>query len=181
MSNRLLVTLAAIVFILVLTPAWFFRKFWEAIQDNQPVQYTGTEALVNFILIWVLAIGAGLIMGYIVWKHLGLKQEYQIEDDDEPRHDDVEERVNKLKEEKEALERLVEYLANNEGRRPDELTSRELQVLQLVALGRSNKEIAGELTIATNTVARHINSIYGKTEVQGRVEAANYARDRGLL
>jgi LuxR family maltose regulon positive regulatory protein len=68
------------------------------------------------------------------------------------------------------------------GRTPDGevLTERELQVLRLLAAGRSNQAIADELIIAVGTVKRHINSIFGKLGAQTRLEAATRARDLGL-
>ena len=61
------------------------------------------------------------------------------------------------------------------------LSSREIEVLQLLASGRSNKEIASDLAISTNTVMRHVSNIYAKTSVRNRVEAAAYAGSHGLL
>jgi ATP/maltotriose-dependent transcriptional regulator MalT len=57
----------------------------------------------------------------------------------------------------------------------DGLTGREVEVLRLVAAGRSNREIAEELTITLKTVARHISNIFAKTSVANRTEAAAYA------
>ena len=56
-----------------------------------------------------------------------------------------------------------------------ELSQRELDVLQLVARGRSNKRIARDLTIAENTVKSHVSSILGKLGVESRTQAALYA------
>ncbi|MDQ3928632.1 MAG: tetratricopeptide repeat protein [Chloroflexota bacterium] len=61
------------------------------------------------------------------------------------------------------------------------LTERELEVLRLLAAGRSNQAIAEELVVAVGTVKRHLNSIFGKLGVQTRLEAATRARDRGLV
>jgi DNA-binding CsgD family transcriptional regulator len=62
-----------------------------------------------------------------------------------------------------------------------DLTARELEVIVLLAKGMSNAQIAVELFISTNTVARHIAGIFGKTRSENRVQAANFAREHGLL
>ncbi|MGH3474017.1 MAG: helix-turn-helix domain-containing protein [Aeromicrobium sp.] len=59
--------------------------------------------------------------------------------------------------------------------RPDGLTARELEVLRLVAAGRTNPQIAAELFLSEKTVARHLSNIFGKTNVKSRTEAAAYA------
>jgi DNA-binding NarL/FixJ family response regulator len=61
------------------------------------------------------------------------------------------------------------------------LTGREIEVLQLVAEGLSNKEIAQRLFISQSTVKFHINSIYTKMGVRGRVQAAISGKAMGLL
>ncbi len=58
---------------------------------------------------------------------------------------------------------------------PDGLTAREIEVLQLLALGRSNKDISMVLAISLNTVATHVRSILNKTNSANRTEAAAYA------
>ncbi|GAA3532059.1 DNA-binding response regulator [Aeromicrobium flavum] len=55
------------------------------------------------------------------------------------------------------------------------LTARELQVLRLVAHGKSNRDIAGELFISENTVKNHIRNILEKLQMKSRMEAAMYA------
>jgi DNA-binding NarL/FixJ family response regulator len=59
--------------------------------------------------------------------------------------------------------------------RPDGLTARELEVLKLVAAGRTNPEIAAELFLSEKTVARHLSNIFAKTNVTSRTAAAAYA------
>jgi DNA-binding NarL/FixJ family response regulator len=63
---------------------------------------------------------------------------------------------------------------------PGGLSEREVEVLQLVARGKSNREIAAELFISMNTVANHIRNILGKTGAANRAEAAAYAVRHGL-
>ena len=64
---------------------------------------------------------------------------------------------------------------------PEPLSERERQVLQLLAQGRSNQEIAQTLVIALDTVKRHVSNIFAKLGVTNRVQAAKQARDFGLL
>jgi LuxR family transcriptional regulator, maltose regulon positive regulatory protein len=61
------------------------------------------------------------------------------------------------------------------------LSGREIEVLALLALGRSDKEIAGTLVIATETVHKHLKNIYGKLDVHRRTEAIARARELGIL
>jgi DNA-binding NarL/FixJ family response regulator len=61
------------------------------------------------------------------------------------------------------------------------LTPRESEVLQLVARGRTNAEIAQDLFISVNTVKRHLNNIFMKLGVTTRIQAVRVARQRGLI
>jgi pimeloyl-ACP methyl ester carboxylesterase/DNA-binding CsgD family transcriptional regulator len=61
------------------------------------------------------------------------------------------------------------------------LSSRELEVLRLLAGGRSNPQIGEALAITPSTVAKHVSSILAKTESANRVEATSYAHKHGLV
>jgi DNA-binding CsgD family transcriptional regulator len=63
---------------------------------------------------------------------------------------------------------------------PDGLTEREVEVLRLIASGKSNREIAKELVISLGTVANHVTSILNKAGLNNRTEAAGYAIRQGL-
>ena len=62
----------------------------------------------------------------------------------------------------------------------DRFSSREIEVLKLMAAGFRNKAIASSLSIAEKTVERHIQSIYAKIGVSNRTEAAVFAAARGI-
>jgi DNA-binding NarL/FixJ family response regulator len=64
---------------------------------------------------------------------------------------------------------------------PAGLTEREVEVLRLIALGKSNREVAGTLTISVKTVGRHIENIYAKTGISSRATAALFAMEHRLL
>jgi DNA-binding NarL/FixJ family response regulator len=64
---------------------------------------------------------------------------------------------------------------------PDGLTARELEVLQLIAAGRSNADIAAELFVSAATVKTHINHLFAKTGVRDRSQAVRYAYQNGLV
>jgi DNA-binding NarL/FixJ family response regulator len=61
------------------------------------------------------------------------------------------------------------------------LTSRELDVLERIVAGRSNKEIASDLSISEATVKSHINNLLGKLNVSDRTNAATVAIQRGIV
>ena len=61
------------------------------------------------------------------------------------------------------------------------LTSRELEVLQLVAAGSTNGEIAQKLWVTEQTVKFHLSNVYRKLEVGNRTEASHYAHVNGLV
>jgi predicted ATPase/DNA-binding CsgD family transcriptional regulator len=64
---------------------------------------------------------------------------------------------------------------------PDPLSERELEVLQLVAQGLSNREIAEELIVTVGTVKKHLNNIFSKLHVRSRTQAVVRAKELDLL
>lgn len=64
---------------------------------------------------------------------------------------------------------------------PGDLTRREVQVLRLVAAGRTNRDIAAELVISQHTVGRHLNNIFAKLGVGSRSAATAFAYRHGLV
>ena len=65
--------------------------------------------------------------------------------------------------------------------RPAGLTEREVEVLRMVATGRSNPDIAAALVLSEKTVARHLSNIFTKLGVSSRTAAAAFAFENGLL
>jgi len=65
--------------------------------------------------------------------------------------------------------------------RPDGLTSREVEVLRLLARGLSNREIAERLVISRRTASHHVEHIYAKTGTTNRALASLYAASHGLI
>lgn len=63
----------------------------------------------------------------------------------------------------------------------EQLTEREMEVLLLVAQGKTNQEIADELFIALKTVKTHVSNILAKLDVQDRTQAVVYAFQNGLV
>jgi DNA-binding CsgD family transcriptional regulator len=81
------------------------------------------------------------------------------------------------------LERLLEAARDYASRKvtyPDGLSPREVDVVRLIALGRTNLEIASDLYISEKTVDHHVSSILAKTGCANRAEAASYAARHGL-
>jgi ATP/maltotriose-dependent transcriptional regulator MalT len=64
---------------------------------------------------------------------------------------------------------------------PDRLSAREVEVLRLVARGRSNQQVADELVLSAKTVARHVSNIFDKIRVENRSAATAYAFEHGLI
>jgi DNA-binding NarL/FixJ family response regulator len=67
------------------------------------------------------------------------------------------------------------------GRSVAGLTSREVEVLRLVAAGKSNREIAAELYLSVKTVARHLSNIFCKIDVSSRSAATAFAYEHGVI
>ena len=80
-----------------------------------------------------------------------------------------------------AGELLQAFDVEPETRPTDLLSERELEVLQLVASGLSNRGIAEQLTITVGTAKRHVSNIYAKLGVHSRVQATARARELDLL
>ena len=83
-----------------------------------------------------------------------------------------------------ALEGKVRALGPVEARPPalpDDLSAREVEVLQLIARGHSNREIGAQLFISEHTAANHVRSILRKTGCANRTDAASYAHRNGLV
>lgn len=70
---------------------------------------------------------------------------------------------------------LAEHLAD------EPISGRELEVLSLMASGKRNKEIAGDLSIAEDTVKMHVRNILSKLQVNDRTEAVTIALRRGII
>ncbi len=76
---------------------------------------------------------------------------------------------------------LIESLRHKEDSAVTELTDRELEVLTLLALGKTNQAIADELYLSAHTVRTHLYHIFEKLGVETRVEAAVFAISQGLV
>src|SRR5580700_11366439 len=72
-------------------------------------------------------------------------------------------------------QKLAEHMAD------EPISPRELEVLSLMATGKRNKEIAGELAIAEDTVKMHVRNILSKLQVNDRTEAVTTALRRGII
>ena len=62
-----------------------------------------------------------------------------------------------------------------------ELSERELEIIELVAIGLTNQEIAQRLTISKRTVDNHVSNIFTKTGAKNRVALLNWAMDNGKI
>lgn len=77
--------------------------------------------------------------------------------------------------------RRLSHLEPHEGGEVSALSERELDVLNLVAQGKTDKEIAQALTLSIHTVKTHLRNILSKLQVAGRKDAVRLAREKGLL
>jgi DNA-binding NarL/FixJ family response regulator len=84
------------------------------------------------------------------------------------------------------MQAIDSFLADVPGASPDAgypngLSSREVEVLRLIAKGRTNPQIAADLVISVNTVQHHVTNILSKADLANRAEAAAYAQRNGLI
>jgi DNA-binding CsgD family transcriptional regulator len=79
------------------------------------------------------------------------------------------------------IERLDVLLGRQYGQAPGGLTAREVEVLRLVAAGKTNRVIARELGVSEKTVARHVHNSFTKIGVPSRAAATAYAYEHGLI
>ncbi len=79
------------------------------------------------------------------------------------------------------VQRIDRLLKANDSHVTHGLTLRELQVLHLVASGKTNREVAGDLFISERTVDRHMSNIFNKLDVSSRVEATALAIRNNIL
>jgi DNA-binding CsgD family transcriptional regulator len=79
------------------------------------------------------------------------------------------------------LARVSALLQKKRSAATELLTERELQVLKLVASGKTNRAIAGKLGISEKTVARHISNIFNKLDLPSRAAATAYAYQHQLV
>ena len=81
------------------------------------------------------------------------------------------------------LTRLAQLSRQNSdpNRTSDTLSDREIEVLQLIAKGAANKQIAADLTISESTVKTHVANIFQKLDVRHRTEAVTQALQRGII
>jgi DNA-binding CsgD family transcriptional regulator/tetratricopeptide (TPR) repeat protein len=77
--------------------------------------------------------------------------------------------------------RLMPHSSAAPGLPPAGLSAREIEVLRMVAIGKTNQQIAAALFRSPNTVANHVRNILGKTQAANRTEAAAFAVRHGLL
>jgi LuxR family maltose regulon positive regulatory protein len=80
-----------------------------------------------------------------------------------------------------ALEREASGAASPAGGLTEPLSEREREVLQLVAAGKTNRQVATELFVSVGTVKTHVNNVYRKLEAHSRTQAVARARELGLL
>jgi DNA-binding NarL/FixJ family response regulator len=71
--------------------------------------------------------------------------------------------------------------SSDPNRSSDTLSAREIEVLQLIAGGSANKQIAADLTISESTVKTHVANIFQKLDVSHRTEAVTQALQRGII
>jgi DNA-binding NarL/FixJ family response regulator len=77
--------------------------------------------------------------------------------------------------------RVLERMQSGGSPEPEPLSAREREVLQLLANGATNRQIAAQLNLSENTVKTHLSNIFSKLDVQSRAEAVAVAYRRGLV
>jgi DNA-binding NarL/FixJ family response regulator len=85
--------------------------------------------------------------------------------------------------ERDAMGRVLDTLIRGEVERErteEVLTCREIEIVQMIARGNSNRDIATKLFISEGTVKSHLHAIYEKLGLKGRVQLAMYATEHGL-
>jgi DNA-binding CsgD family transcriptional regulator len=73
------------------------------------------------------------------------------------------------------------FVVNTRAQETLGISGRELEVLQLLAAGQSNKEIARRLDVSPNTVKTHVTKLFAKLESRRRTEAIQKARELGVI
>src|SRR5271168_3432179 len=77
---------------------------------------------------------------------------------------------------------MAEPFSPNEAKREElAITPRELEILELIALGMSNREIAGKLFVSENTVKTHASRVFDKLGARRRTQAVQFGKEFGLL
>lgn len=73
------------------------------------------------------------------------------------------------------------FVRNAERQEQLRITARELEILELIALGLSNREIADRLHVSENTVKTHSGRLYDKLSAKRRTQAVQHAKEAGLI
>jgi LuxR family maltose regulon positive regulatory protein len=131
-------------------------------------QGNNAQAVITLKRALVLAEPEGYMRAFLAWGLPMLTLLRQVSS-----HSLVEDYVNKL------LKAFGAYATPSTLLEP--LTERELDILRLLAAGMSNREIAASLVITLGTVKWYVNSIYGKLNVNSRVQAVARAKELRLL
>jgi DNA-binding NarL/FixJ family response regulator len=79
------------------------------------------------------------------------------------------------------LARIDALIRDPSTHRSHGLTARELQVLRLVAAGKTNKMVAAELGLSEKTIDRHVSNIFTKLDVSSRAAATAFAYEHKLI
>ena len=79
------------------------------------------------------------------------------------------------------MEQVAQQVSPPRVSHPEDLTEREREVVNQIAKGRSNQEIANELVISEKTVKTHVSNILGKLQLEDRTQLAIYAIKKGMV